>query len=376
MTNAMPTVALRKIRVASASFHFGRRRGDPDDAGRHALQDEDVGVGDERDRRVEERPERHVDREQQAGCGEQEAGVDEEDAIVDRSPLQPAADEQERGQHERQDDDRVVADGGDEPEDPAREQRPDPLAEEVRERRRGIDAVHLGDRPDEQDLAVRGRRRDAPEGRELAQPPRADDDEEQREARDGAPPRDRRFAAELGSPGPPAVPQEHEGEGGADEDPVVAGEGRQADEHAGDGHGSAIASQGSGAHPDRRGPQRFVDREVVRLAEEDGRGGGDGGHERGADRDGRAGAHVAGDEPGQRRSGRPDERERDVRHPGGRPEHGHERQLDDRREGQPVGIAGDRQVGIGRQDPPVSTNAQMKSTLNPWPAWRARATST
>ena len=38
-------------------------------------------------------------------------------------------------------------------------------------------------------------------------------------------------------------------------------------------------------------------------------------------------------------------------------------------------------LGIGRcgsagRTPPVSTKAQMKSTLNPWPAWRARATST
>ena len=44
VTNAMPTVALRKNRVASASFHFGPPGGDPDDAGRHALEDEDVGV--------------------------------------------------------------------------------------------------------------------------------------------------------------------------------------------------------------------------------------------------------------------------------------------------------------------------------------------
>ena len=38
-------------------------------------------------------------------------------------------------------------------------------------------------------------------------------------------------------------------------------------------------------------------------------------------------------------------------------------------------------LGIGRLgsagiDPPRSTNVQMKSMLNPWPAWSARATLT
>ena len=98
----------------------------------------------------------------------------------------------------------------------------------------------------------------------------------------------------------------------------------------------------------RRDDERLVEREVVGLGHVDGREERDRDEEPGPDRHERPRARVARDRPGQRRRDRADERERQRGRPRDVAEERQERDLDDRGEGHPVRVRGDRQ---GRVEP-------------------------
>ena len=195
---------------------------------------------------------------------------------------------------------------------------PQPWARKLVERRVGGDRVPLGDVADPQRRAARGRRRDRAEDDELARPPRAHDDEEEHERRHAGQDRDRRPLVDVAPRAPAAAcPQDadtvgepDEPDGSGQQDAVVAGQGRQPGQQAGDGERPAVALEAAGGEPQRRRDERMEDREVLGLGHEHGRGPGDRGDDAGGGGDDRAGAGVAGDHPRQRRDQRADEHAR------------------------------------------------------------------
>ncbi len=298
---------------------------------------------------MEEGPVGHVDGEDQSRGGEEQAGVEEERPEVDRSPARPPAHEHERHQHDRAGEDGEDLDRRDEPEDAAGQQRPDSLAQEGRQRGVGGDAVHLVVVRDEQDSARGRRRREAAEDGQLAQIPGRHDDQEEAEAGEGVAPRDRRHSAALRAPGPPSIPQEGDPDRAAQQHAVVSGEGRQADHQARPARTIGGGPAGRGrpatgrpcpaagrARSCRAGPCRWPRRPGAATAIAGRQG------------DSVARPDFAGQEPGHRRRQRPDEQERDRRRQRRGAEQPHRRQLHDRRERHPVGVARDRQHRLGR----------------------------
>src|SRR5439155_26617654 len=161
-------------------------------------------------------------------------------------------------------------------------------------------------------------------------------DERQGEGSDGPGPRALRRGATPGEPGATAIPGEHQPDGEAEDEAVVPGERREADEEARRDVGPRAALETKDGEPDGRRDERLEDREVLGLGHEDRAGGGDRREDPGSDADGSSGPRVAGDEPRQRRRDRADQERRDRGRDRRRVEQDDERRLEERRRRQPV----------------------------------------
>src|SRR5207247_5236383 len=125
--------------------------------------------------------------------------------------------------------------------------------------------VPLLDRPDPECTAAGGRRGDRAERDQLAGEPRPHHDEIQGEAADGRAPRELRREATPGEPGATAIPGEHQPDGEAEDEAVVPGERREADEEARRDVGPRAALETKDGEPDGRRDERLEDREVLGL---------------------------------------------------------------------------------------------------------------
>ena len=240
------------------------------------------------------------------------------------------------------------------PRQPAGQERSQALGEEGRRRRLAGHAPELVVARDPEDAAARGGRREGAEDHVLADPPGQHDEQEEPEAGERRRPADAAAGAPavapaLGPHQPPALDQEGEGEGHAEQEAVVAREGRQPDDQPAEHVGPSVAPQAAGAGPQGERAEEHEEREVVRLGQE------------GEERPGRDGQHAGGGGPeapeprvhahpvDDRRHRRADQPEGQAVGQRGRPEEEDEGDLDDRGQGHPVGVRGDRQPGVGRQ---------------------------
>ena len=119
-------------------------------------------------------PPGHVDRRHERAEREQQGRVSEVRPERRVPPPPPRPDEQERDQDQRPDEDAEDERGRHEPAHAGQQQRPPAHAQEMVQGRRDRDAVPLADVADEQHLAGRGRWRERPEHRQLAQVPGRD----------------------------------------------------------------------------------------------------------------------------------------------------------------------------------------------------------
>ena len=161
----------------------------------------------------------------------------------------------------------------------------------------------------------------------------------------------------------PAIPREGKRERRAHEDPVVAGQGRQAHEEAAERERARVATQPARAHPERTGHQRLVEAEVVGLGHEDGGGQGDGHQDAGPHGNEAGGSRVAREGPRERRRQRAQEGERQRGGDRGGAEEPDERDLDDARpaasSGRSTGPAGSGRPGSRR--PPRGRSRSRRS---------------
>ena len=244
-------------------------------------------------------------------------------------------------------------DRGDEAADPAQQQRPDALPEQVVEGRRHRDAVPLADVADQQHLpeAVEARASRTPRAgarhhgatttRNRATQPTAA--RERDRGRPGRRPPDRQRA--------PAVPQRTRGRRSP---PARA---RRRCGRAWRAPTSRPASANVARSPRRPraashsapATSGWKSAKLSGWAMNTSDSGRDGGQDAGADRDGRRRAGVPGDRPGRAaRRAAPMQRERQRGRDRGRAEEPDERHLDERRERHPVRVRRDRQDRVGR----------------------------
>ena len=230
------------------------------------------------------------------------------------------------------------------------EQRPDAHPEQVVEGRRDRDAVPLGDVADVQDASRGGRGRQRAEDGQLTRIPGRDREREQDDGAGRGGERDAcrpRRVPPGGATRADPVPQDDREQDGEHEDAVVARQRGDAREEPREHEVPRAALQAARREPQRAGDQRLVEREVVRLGHVHERQRRERRQDARAERDGVGCAGVAADLPGQRRRERTDQRERDGGGDRRGPEEPDERHLDDRCQGHPVGVGGDREDRVG-----------------------------
>ena len=305
----------------------------------------------EADGRVDERTARNMERVQEGGGREDDPRVQEPRPEVPGPGATNGADQDERNQDHGSDDHGEVADRRPEAGQAAGDDGAPALIQELSEAGMGGDRIPFVDRADPEGGAVRAGRRDGTKDGHLASPPRPHHQQEETEAPDRSPERNRAAildvepaaaAAPAAHPSP-AIPEPDQPDRGAEEDPVVPAERSEPGQQARECVGPVVPFQTSGGHPDRRRDEGVHDREVFGLGHEDRGGGRDGRENAGRDRDQRLGAGVPGDGPGQRCRERSDQHQRQRRSQRRGSKDRDERHLNEACQRQPVRVRWNRE---------------------------------
>ena len=181
-------------------------------------------------------------------------------------------------------------------------------------------------------------------------PHHGDDHEEvEREAPDGA--ADAEERRPMRAPRADALDDEDETDGAAEQEGVVPGERRHADQEPAQDECPTVSAEAARGEPQGGGDDRLEDGEVLGLGHEDGAGGRDRGEDAGAHLDRLRCPDVTSDRPREGRRERPDQHHRERRRDGRRAHDGDEWRLDEGREREPMGVGRDRQHRVRRDGP-------------------------